>query len=122
MTASPGIGVALRFAAKTGNQWFVQETLRVRPELFALRDPEDPAVEDCFHQGTEVAREQDALFWELRLALSLARSQVAQNRHAEARQILAPVSDRFTEGFAAPRLADRPRHARWASDMISAAE
>jgi hypothetical protein len=29
---------------------------------------------------------------------------MAQSRHGEARQILAPVYDRLTEGFAAPDL------------------
>jgi non-specific serine/threonine protein kinase len=93
------IDTALRFAAETGHRWFVPETLRVKGQLFALRDPDDPAVEDCFIQGAEAAREQDALFWELRLALSLARLRVTQDRHNDARQILAPVYDRFTEGF-----------------------
>ncbi len=97
-------GIALRFAEDTGTRWFVPETLRIEGELRALRDPDDPAVEDCFHRGLEVARAQDALFWELRLAASLARLRVARNRHREARRILAPVYDRFTEGFAAPDL------------------
>ena len=94
------IDTALRFATETGHRWFVPETLRVNGQLFALRDPDDPAVEDCFNRGAKVAREQDALFWELRLALSLARLRMTQGRHSEARQILAPVYDRFTEGFA----------------------
>jgi non-specific serine/threonine protein kinase len=93
------IDAALRFADETGYQWFVAETLRVKGELLALRDPDDPAVEDCFDRGAEVAREQDALFWELRLALSLARLRVSQGREREARQILAPAYERFTEGF-----------------------
>ena len=95
---------ALRFAAETGHRWFVPETLRVNGQLFALRDPDDRAVEDCFIRGAAVAREQDALFWELRLALSLARLRATQNRHREARHILAPVHDRFTEGFETPDL------------------
>jgi predicted ATPase len=37
--------------------------------------------------------------WELRSAMSLARLRVRQGRHDEAWQILAPVYDRFTEGF-----------------------
>ncbi len=94
------IDVALRFAAATGHRWFVPETLRVKGELLALRDPVHPAVEDSFYRGAEVAREQGALFWELRLAVSLARLRIEQNRHVEARQILAPVYGRFTEGFA----------------------
>jgi non-specific serine/threonine protein kinase len=90
----------LRFAAETGHRWVVPEALRVKGQLFALRDLDDPAVEDCFDRGTEVAREQDALFWELRLALSLARLRVTQGRPGAAKALLASVYDRFTEGFA----------------------
>ena len=42
----------------------------------------------------------DALFWALRIALTFARLRVSQGRNDEARGILAPVYDRFTEGFA----------------------
>jgi predicted ATPase len=42
---------------------------------------------------------EGALFWELRSAMSLARLRVKQDRPNDARQILAPVYDRFTEGF-----------------------
>ncbi|HUA51236.1 MAG TPA: winged helix-turn-helix domain-containing protein [Candidatus Sulfotelmatobacter sp.] len=90
---------ALRFAAQTGNRCFLPETFRVKGELSALRDPDDLAVEDSFNRGVELAREQDALFWELRLAVSLARLRVNQKRPREAAQILAPVHGRFTEGF-----------------------
>jgi predicted ATPase len=47
-----------------------------------------------------MAREQGALFWELRVALSLARLLRGQGRSADAMGILQPVYDRFTEGFA----------------------
>jgi non-specific serine/threonine protein kinase len=93
------IETALRFAGDTGHRWFVPETFRVKGELITLRDPNDPGIEDCFNRGVEVAREQDALFWELRLALSLARSRATRGRRDEARRLLAPVYDRFTEGF-----------------------
>jgi non-specific serine/threonine protein kinase len=95
------IETALRFAAETGHRWYVPETLRVKGHLFTLRDPDDPAVEDCFQRGAETAREQGALFWDLRIALSLARLRINQQRHEDARQILEPVYDRFTEGFTA---------------------
>ena len=58
------------------------------------------AAEDCFNQAAQIAREQGALFWELRVALSVARLRVSQGRHHEARAALALVYDRFTEGFA----------------------
>jgi predicted ATPase len=46
------------------------------------------------------APRQGALSWELRCATSLARLWRAQARSEEARELLAPVYDRFTEGFA----------------------
>ncbi len=98
------IDTALRFAAETGHRWFVSETLRIKGQLFALRDPDDPAVEDCFHEGAEVAGEQNALFWEFRLALNLARLHMTKGRRDEARRLLVPVYDRFTEGFDAADL------------------
>ena len=46
-----------------------------------------------------MAREQGALFWELRIAISLARLLRGQGRSADAVGILQPVYDRFTGGF-----------------------
>jgi predicted ATPase len=57
------------------------------------------AAEDCFVSAIDIAREQSALFWQLRAAMSLARLRVRQDRHNDAWQVLAPVYDRFTEGF-----------------------
>ena len=57
------------------------------------------AGEDCLKEALDVAQEQGALFWELRAAISLARVRVRQDRQDDARQVLVPVYDRFTEGF-----------------------
>jgi predicted ATPase len=46
-----------------------------------------------------IAKEQEAKFWELRAATSLAHLRRDQGRPAEARDILAPVYGWFTEGF-----------------------
>jgi predicted ATPase len=46
-----------------------------------------------------MAREHGALFWELRIVFSLARLRVQQGRRHEARQLVKPIFDRFTEGF-----------------------
>jgi predicted ATPase len=46
-----------------------------------------------------VARKQGALFWELRIVISVARLRVAQRREDEAKKILRPIYDRLTEGF-----------------------
>jgi predicted ATPase/DNA-binding winged helix-turn-helix (wHTH) protein len=85
-----------------GHGWYAPELLRIKGEVL-LRQAADRsalAAEDCFNQGAQMAREQGALFWELRVALSVARLRVSQGRHREARAPLASVYDRFTEGFA----------------------
>jgi predicted ATPase len=47
----------------------------------------------------DLSGNQGARLWELRAAASLARLRRDQGRHAEARDLLAPVYDWFTEGF-----------------------
>jgi predicted ATPase len=85
-----------------GHGWYAPELLRIKGEVLLQQagDQSTLAAEDCFKQATQMAREQGALFWELRVALSVARLRVSQGRHGEAREQLASVYDRFTEGFA----------------------
>jgi predicted ATPase len=47
-----------------------------------------------------MARDQGTLCWELRAATTLAKIWCGLQRKPEARELLAPVYDRFTEGFA----------------------
>ena len=77
------------------------ELLRIKGELVLSEGGPDAAeaAEDHFRQALDWARRQGALSWELRAATSLARLWRDQNRTKAAREILAPVYDRFTEGF-----------------------
>src|SRR6202035_1279669 len=61
------------------------------PPPHSISDQSALAAEDCFNQAAQMAREQGALFWELRVALSVARLRVSQGRHHEARAPLASV-------------------------------
>jgi predicted ATPase len=100
---------------------FTPELLRLRGELLLLETAPAAAKQsgDLFKQALDIARQQGALSWELRAAMSLARLLSNQGRHAEAIACLQPIYDRFTEGFgtsdlvAAKRLLDgmvrRPR-------------
>ncbi len=57
------------------------------------------AAEELYRKALTIAAEQGAKFWELRAAASLARLRREQGRHAEARNVLAPIYGWFTEGF-----------------------
>ena len=78
------------------------ELLRIKGELLLLEGaPDAPeAAENLFRQGLDWARRQAALSPELRCASSLARLWHDRARSEEARQLLAPIYNRFTEGFA----------------------
>jgi len=97
---------AIAWADQQGEAWYRPELLRMKGELMLRQSGIARTVEaeDCFRAATEIAREQGALLWELRTALGLARLRIAQDRRDEARQLLAPVFDRFTEGLDTPDL------------------
>ena len=110
---------SLASADRGGERWYVAELLRTKGELL-LHEAGDESVsraEGCFSQALEIAREQDALSWELRAAISFAHLRVRQSRHDSARRLLAPVYGRFTEGFETADL----RSARAVLQSLSAA-
>jgi predicted ATPase len=74
---------------------------RNKGELLLLQAGSDAVLsaEDHFRQAIDWAGRQSALSWELRAATSLARLRRDQGRSKEARELLAPVYARFTEGF-----------------------
>jgi predicted ATPase len=92
---------ALAKAERDGERSFVPELFRVKGE-FLLQDVRGRAeseAERCFGMALEAAREQGALFWELRAACALARLRIAQKRPEDARGLIEPIYDGFTEGF-----------------------
>ena len=82
-------------------RWYLPELLRIKGELLLRQGAPRaaPTAEDHFGQALDLAQRQGALSWELGAATSLARLRLAQDRPDEARQVLEPVSGRFTEGF-----------------------
>ena len=92
---------ALALSKRNEEGWCVAELLRIKGELVRLEKGPDAAAgaEHHFRQALDWARRQGALSWELRAATSLARMWHSQDRSREARELLAPVYDRFTEGF-----------------------
>jgi predicted ATPase/TolB-like protein len=81
--------------------WCVAELLRIKGDLVLQEGGPNSAgaAEDHFAQALDVARRQEALSWELRAATSLARLWRDQGRKEDASRLLAPVYERFTEGF-----------------------
>jgi predicted ATPase len=94
------IAEAREIVAKAGERMHEATVYREQGELLLTRSPSDPAgAEAAFGEALEVARRQSARSPELRAATSLARLWQQQGRKKEARELLAPVTDWFTEGF-----------------------
>jgi len=92
---------ALTRAERIGEGWCCAELVRAKGELLLLgRASAAVAAEGYFRYALDVARRQDARAWELRAATSLARLWRGQRRTEQGYDLLAPVYERFTEGFA----------------------
>jgi predicted ATPase len=89
---------ALQIAERTGERWFVTELNRRKGQL-QQRSGNSAEAEELYRKALNIAAEQGAMLWELRAAASLAALRREQGRHAEARDVLAPIYGRFTEGF-----------------------
>ena len=63
-------------------------------------------AERCFRRSLKVAREQRAKSWELRTAVSLGRLLQSAGKLTDARNVVSPVYEAFTEGFATKDLMD----------------
>jgi class 3 adenylate cyclase/predicted ATPase len=96
---------ALRTVARTGERWLLAEFYRRKGELL-LRQGRIEAAEQLYRKALNIAEEQQAKVWELRAAASLARLRRRQGRRAEARDLLAPVYDWFSEGFGTADLCE----------------
>ena len=80
--------------------------LRLEGELHLRGDePDAAAAERCFRAAIELARRREERSLELRAAMSLARLWRGHGRHDDARALLRPVYDWFTEGFATADLS-----------------
>jgi predicted ATPase len=89
---------ALRIVERTGERWFAAELNRHKGQLLSQQGQSE-AAEELYRKALNIAQEQEAKMWELRATVSLARLRRDQGRRAEARDLLAPVYNWFTEGF-----------------------
>jgi tetratricopeptide (TPR) repeat protein len=101
------LDAALETANATDERYYEAELHRLKGEwLLAHRPARGAEAESSYQHALAIARRQQAKFWELRAATSLARLQRDQGKRAEARDLLAPIYGWFTEGFDTPVLKD----------------
>jgi predicted ATPase len=98
---------ALGRIERTGEKIDQAEMLRLKGEILLMHDNgAAERAEACFCSALEVARAQEAKWWELRTAVSLARLLHDTNRCDEARTVLGGIYNWFTEGFDLPDLKE----------------
>jgi predicted ATPase len=85
-------------ATNSGMELNLSELLRIKSQVLAARHDHEEAMK-CLTEALVVARAQSALAWELRSTMVLARMLCEGGQRDQAREALALVYDRFTEGF-----------------------
>jgi predicted ATPase len=105
--AVPLLNNSLAHIRKSGERLYHAEILRLKGEVLLMRDADATAkAESCFREALEVARAQEAKWWELRATVSLARLLRDTNRPDEARTMLREIYNWFTDGFDLPDLKE----------------
>ena len=98
---------ALAMMEAGGQRTWQSNLRRLRGELLLLQGrASHEEAERSFRHALEIARQQRAQAWELRAAASLGRLLGLQGRRDEARETLANVFGRFTEGFETANLTE----------------
>jgi len=91
---------ALALVGQSEERYWEAEIHRLHGELLLARSAEHQVeAETCWRKAFAVAGLQGAKSLELRAAMSLSRLWQQQGKRAEARELLAPIYDWFTEGF-----------------------
>ena len=91
---------------RKGERCYLPELYRIKGELLLMQDAAASEAEACFHESIKIAQQQKAKAYELRARTSLSRIYQQQNKHQEARNVLAQIYDSFTEGFDATDLLE----------------
>jgi tetratricopeptide (TPR) repeat protein len=92
---------AASYVARAGDHYAGSPVWRVRGELLSAVG-DGAGAEACLREALAIARRQGGKSLELRAALSLAQLWQTQGKRAEARELLQPIYDWFTEGLAMP--------------------
>jgi predicted ATPase/DNA-binding winged helix-turn-helix (wHTH) protein len=109
--SAPAIQMPVPDAEPADALWSLPEVLRVDAGLLLWHGGPGAAeaAEAKLLRSLDFARQQSALSWELRSAMSLARLWRGGPRAAEAHDLLAATYARFTEGFNTVDLVDARR-------------
>ena len=101
---------ALSLSSTSHERWCEAELYRVKGDLLQActhrRQQQTENSESYFRDALDIARKQQAKFWELRAATSLARLWQFQNKRQEAYDLLMTVYCWFKEGLCTSDLQD----------------
>ena len=101
------VNVGLARSAEKHVPFWDAELHRLKGEIRLAQDPAaDEEAESLFLRAIEIAKSQEGKSFELRAATSLARLWSGQGKKDEARELLAPIYDWFTEGVDTQDLKD----------------
>jgi tetratricopeptide (TPR) repeat protein len=104
--AEAAVSSALDELERTRERCWEPEVMRVLAVVSSAASCAGAPTESYLRQALSTARSQDALSWELRVALSLARLLADTGRGVEARDLLVGVYRRCREGFEMPPLRE----------------
>jgi predicted ATPase len=96
--AATVIEQALAASERSGVRWCYPELLRIKGQLAQL-DGDRMRAEAAFGRALELSRYHGSLSWQLRAALSLGLLRAREGRSREARELVRPIYQAFTEGF-----------------------
>jgi len=97
---------AFGLVEKAGERWCEAELTRLGGRCLTMMSGNTEETEMHYRSALQISREQGAKSLELRAAVSLSRLLYEQTKRQEARDLLAPVYEWFTEGFDTPDLKD----------------
>ncbi len=86
----------------SGETRWQAETVRLKAALMDRAGAAFEDIEATYQRALEIAHGQEARLLQLRAATSLGHLWHGHGKTKEARQLLSPLYDRFTEGFEAP--------------------
>jgi predicted ATPase len=97
---------AIATSSEIGDRWCLPLIYMTHARLLQQASPNSDTAEASLRRALEVAEQQCAKGWGLRAATSMARLWRNQGKPQQARELLAPVYGRFTEGFDTRDLKD----------------